>query len=143
MASVIAKYVKRVYPNVRKVFCVGMQSMRECLEAEGIEVLGADREVTRSGDDSEIQFSSETYEGYELDPEVGAVVYGIDFGFNHTKLCLATLYLNELKVPLIATNDDAAALIKGKYMPGAGAVLQSILATTGLKKGSCPSTTSL
>ena len=43
MASVIAKYVKRVYPNVRKVFCVGMQSMRECLEAEGIEVLGSDR----------------------------------------------------------------------------------------------------
>lgn len=36
--------------------------MRECLEAEGIEVLGADREVTRIGcDDSDIQFSSETY----------------------------------------------------------------------------------
>ncbi len=69
-------------------------------------------------------------------------MYGIDFSFGHAKLCLASLYLNELKVPLIASNDDATALIHGRYMPGAGCVLQSILAATNLKKGSNPSSTS-
>ena len=74
------------------------------------------------------------FDSYQLDEEVGAVIYGIDFSFNHSKLCLAALYLNVLKVPLIVSNDDATALIKGKLFPGAGAILQSILAATGLKK---------
>ena len=39
-------------------------------------------------------------------------------------------------MPLIATNDDASGLIKGKHFPGAGALLQSIVTASGLKKGS-------
>ena len=42
MASVMGKYVKRKYPCVRKAFVIGMKSMRDSLEAEGIEVIGAD-----------------------------------------------------------------------------------------------------
>ena len=44
MASVIAKYVKRKFPDVRKVFCIGMGSIRKALEAEGIHVIGADQD---------------------------------------------------------------------------------------------------
>ena len=70
----------------------------------------------------------------ELDTDVGAVVYGMDFYFNYNKLLLASLYLNELKVPLIVTNDDASALIRNRLMPGCGAGLEALLATTKLKR---------
>ena len=49
---------------------------------------------------------------------------------------LASLYLNELKVPLIVTNNDSTALIRGRYFPGAGAILQSITTACNLKTGS-------
>lgn len=59
------------------------------------------------------------------------------------KLQIGSLYLNEAKVPLIVTNDDATALIGGHYMPGAGATLQSLLAASGLKRGSTHASSSL
>ena len=52
------------------------------------------------------------------------------------KLQLSSLYINEKKVPLIATNGDLTALIGDYYMPGNGAVLQSLLQATGLNYGS-------
>ena len=42
MARVMAQYVRRTYPQVRKALVIGMKAMREMLEAEGIEVLGAE-----------------------------------------------------------------------------------------------------
>ena len=44
-ASVVSKYVRKKYPNVRKVFAIGMKSLRDSLEAEGIEVIGADQHI--------------------------------------------------------------------------------------------------
>jgi len=36
MANMVPKYVKCKFPGVKKVFCVGMRSIRDALEAEGI-----------------------------------------------------------------------------------------------------------
>ena len=135
----MAKYIKRKYPDVRKVFAVGSKAIRQALEAESIEVVGADVDVIPPDQN----FGNKEFEIYELDPEIGAVVYGIDYGFNNAKLCIASLYLNEMKVPLIVSNDDANALIYGHFMPGAGAALQSILTATDLRKGSHPRSTSI
>ena len=33
------------------------------------------------------------FDNYELDPDVGAVVFGLDFSFTHQKLLLASLYV--------------------------------------------------
>ena len=41
-AAVLGKYVKLKYPEVKKAFVVGMASLRESIESQGIEVLGAD-----------------------------------------------------------------------------------------------------
>ena len=79
MASSTAKYVARKYPSVRKVFAIGMRSVRECLQAEGIEVIGADQPVLPPGE----ELSIESFDSYEIDRSVGAVVYGIDFSFTH------------------------------------------------------------
>ena len=61
-------------------------------------------------------------------------MYGMDYYFDYNKLCLASLYLNELKVPLIVTNDDGNALIRKRILPGCGAGLEAILATSKLKR---------
>ena len=132
MADVLAKYLKKKFPEVRKVFAIGLKSMRDSLEAQGVEVLGADQPVIPE----EIELSAEEFESLELDHDVGAVVYGADFYFNYNKILLASLYLNELKVPLIVTNDDSSALIRNRLMPGAGAGLAAILAMTKLERGS-------
>jgi ribonucleotide monophosphatase NagD (HAD superfamily) len=49
----------------------------------------------------------EEFENYKLDPEIKAVVVGLDTQFTYTKLCLASLYINTGKAKFIATNDDA------------------------------------
>ena len=42
--------------------------------------------------------------------------------------------MNELKVPFVATNDDARALVRGRYWPTEGANLEGILTSTFLKR---------
>lgn len=78
-ASIVAEYVKRVYPNVRKVFVVGMKSLRTTLEAAGIEVIGADQVVVPH----DCEFTMDMFDTYQVDPDVGAVIYGIDMSFTH------------------------------------------------------------
>ena len=75
----------------------------------------------------------EAYDNYELDPDIGAVVLGLDTSFNATKLQLATLYINEQKAKLIVTNADQFIPLKGMRYPGNGSLLASILLTTSLK----------
>ena len=78
-ASVISKYVVRKYPNVRKVFCIGMKSVRDSLEGEGIEVIGADQHIFPP----DVEVSETEFDNYQLDPDVGAVVFGLDMSFTH------------------------------------------------------------
>ena len=42
MATVTSKYIKRKLPEVRKVFVIGFKAIRDSLEEQGIEVIGAD-----------------------------------------------------------------------------------------------------
>ena len=137
-ASLVSKYVVRKYPNVRKVFVIGEKTLRESLEAEGLEVIGADEHIFPP----ETPMSMYQFESYEVDREVGAVVYGLDFSFTSSKLCLASLYLQELGVPLIVTNDDRGTMVKGRLYPGAGSALQSIVTACKLRKGSKHDSTS-
>ena len=75
MASVIAKYITREYPQVKKVFVVGMSSMRQSLEAAGLEVIGADHDILNP----DVIIDEQAFDNLEIDQDVGAVVYGIDF----------------------------------------------------------------
>ena len=139
MASVMPKYVKSKYSNVKKAFVIGMSSMREQVEAHGIKVVGADQHII---DPREIMTEAK-YDNYELDPMIDAVIFGLDSELTHQKICLASLYIQERGVPLIVANGDKLALINGLYMPGSGSVLQAILIATGLKEGSQAGSTSL
>ena len=41
-AATAGKYLKRKYPDVRKAFVIGERSLRDSIEAEGVEVIGAE-----------------------------------------------------------------------------------------------------
>lgn len=78
-ASVVSKYIVRKYPEVRKVFAVGMKTVRDSLEAEGIEVIGAEKHVLSP----DVDVTEIDYDNMKLDDDVGAVVYGLDTSFTH------------------------------------------------------------
>ena len=77
MAKVIAKFIKKKHPNVKKVFAVSQKAIRTSLEAEGIEVIGGDQVIIPH--DTEID--EIMFDNYQLETDVGAVVYGSDFAF--------------------------------------------------------------
>ena len=81
--------------------------------------MGADQDII----DKFKVIDCEDYAKIELDKDVGAVVFGIDYSFNINKLHLATLYINELKARLIVTNPDHFTLINGRRMPGNGCLV--------------------
>ena len=63
------------------------------------------------------------YDSYELDPAVEAVIVGIDPEWTHQKICLASLYIQERKVPLIVSSYDMVGMVNGRNLPGDGALL--------------------
>ena len=68
-----------------------------------------------------------SFENYVLDPEVGAVVMGNDTSFTMSKLCIASLYINQQNCKFVLTNTDKFTLINGRQFPGTGTLLQGIL----------------
>ena len=75
--------------------------------------------------------SLDEFEAYQLDPEIQAVVVGLDTEFTYSKLCIASLYIHTGKAKFIATNDDPYDMVNGRKMPAAGAMVQSIKYTLG------------
>jgi ribonucleotide monophosphatase NagD (HAD superfamily) len=71
----------------------------------------------------------DTFENYVLDPEVGAVVVGADFEWTFSKVCIASLYINELKTKLLVTNPDKFTRANGRKFPSCGTVLECLLIT--------------
>ena len=59
------------------------------------------------------------------------MIVGLDTAFTYAKLCIASLYINTAGAKFIATNDDAYDMVKGRKMPTAGALLESIKYTLG------------
>jgi ribonucleotide monophosphatase NagD (HAD superfamily) len=86
-AKILAQCIPK---DVRKVFLVGMKSLREELEEKGITVLGGDQDYAEKMPKAGM---TEWFENFEVDKEVGAVVVGMDTSFNYEKLCIASLYL--------------------------------------------------
>ena len=66
---------------------VGMQSICEEFSKVGIETVGGENELI----DDSVTF--ENFLTQEVDPEVQAVVVGLDTKFNYLKLALASLYI--------------------------------------------------
>ena len=64
---------------------------------------------------------------YKHDPDVGAVLCGLDLAINYTKLCKAFQYLTRNPGCLfLATNGDSTYPVAGGTLPGAGALWSTL-----------------
>ena len=120
-AYIAAQYLKEKCPDINKVRVIGMNSIRKELKEVGIESVGG--QDLEGYDDGKMDFSQ--FEKASVDPEIMAVVVGLDTEFTYSKLALASLYI-QAGAKFIATNDDAYDNINGRKMPGAGAMVYSI-----------------
>ncbi|KAF8876064.1 HAD-like domain-containing protein [Infundibulicybe gibba] len=103
-------------PQSKKVYVIGMSGLEEELKAEGIAYAGG----TSPEDCTLDPFS---LSDFTLDPDVAAVVCGLDTNITYTKLSKAFQYLTRNPgCQFIATNEDKKYPRPGGFLPGAGAV---------------------
>ena len=115
-AYAAALYISSILrlPKSQKVYVVGTYGLEEELVEEGISFIGG----TDPQDNIIGPFS---LDNFVPDPDVGAVVCGLDKNINYTKLSKALQYL--LKgCAFIATNEDSTFPSEHGLLPGAGSI---------------------
>ncbi|KAI9300190.1 HAD-like domain-containing protein [Cunninghamella echinulata] len=118
-AFATASYLKNVlhFPQDKKVYIIGMSGITEELAHEGIKSCGAEA-------DSGILDNDPVPD----DPEVGAVVVGLDTQVNYKKYAKAFSYLTRNpNCHFIATNEDTTFPIHGSLYPGAGSIASPLV----------------
>ncbi|KAI8390862.1 HAD-like domain-containing protein [Radiomyces spectabilis] len=118
-AFATATYLKNVvkFPADKKVYIVGMSGIKEELAAVGIRSFGA-------GEDSGLLDD----EPVPDDPEVGAVVFGLDTQINFKKYQKAFAYLyRNPDCHFILTNSDTTFPNHGTIMPGCGSMVMPLI----------------
>ena len=125
-AYYIANILK--FPADKKAYVCGMKGICDELEEQGIRYFGGPSDDDNFGDMTDILDEA------KADPEVGAVVFGLDLNINYKKYCKAFTYLhNNPDCHFIATNSDSTfPASEGVLFPGAGSLL-SVL-THSLKR---------
>ncbi|RUS17126.1 HAD-like domain-containing protein [Endogone sp. FLAS-F59071] len=124
-AYAAAVYLKNVvaFPPEKKVYIIGQAGIQEELAAEGIRHSGA-------GDDNE-NMQEMDFSSIKPDPEVGAVLCGIDFHINYKKYAKAHTYLTKNPGCLfLLTNDDSTFPTEIGIFPGAGAISSTLITST-------------
>lgn len=113
-ATLSALYVKQKLPHCKKVKCIGMKPLKDELKSHGLEVVEDNLDRFSSG------ISSEQLDQIKIDPEVGAVVQGLDQAITYAKLAVASLYIQS-GAKWITTNEDPHGVTaKGLRCPGNG-----------------------
>jgi len=107
-------------PKNKKVYVIGMEGLEQELREEGITPLGG----TDPADNTLTPFDLSSF---TLDPDVAAVVCGLDLGINYTKLSKAFQYLTRNPgCYFIATNEDSTYPSVNGFLPGAGSLSASL-----------------
>jgi len=113
-----AVYISSVIklPKDKKVYVIGMTGIEEELREEGVSFIGG----TDPADCTVQPFS---LANFTLDPDVAAVLCGLDTTINYTKLSKAFQYLTRNPgCHFLVTNEDSTYPIADGLLPGAGAV---------------------
>ena len=113
---------------------LGESGVEAELRAEAVRFVGgADPALRR--DMEQLDFS-DIAAGKGLDPEVGAVLVGLDFHINYLKLSLAFAYLQR-GAKLLATNLDSTLPNSHALFPGGGSIGAPLTLMTGIEPLSC------
>ncbi|XP_006455120.1 hypothetical protein AGABI2DRAFT_187568 [Agaricus bisporus var. bisporus H97] len=112
-AYAAAVYISSVIklPKEKKVYVIGQAGLEEELRDEGVSFLGGT-------DPADNTLESFKLENFTLDPDVAAVVCGLDTRINYTKLSKAFQYLTRNPGCLfIATNVRTKSVAKPPFCP--------------------------
>jgi len=122
-----ALYLKKTLSPKGKVYLVGNEAMQKQLESFGITCFGV-------GPDSAVTSQSvpEILE-LPLDPDVEAVLVGMDGHISFTKLIKAASYLADPKCKFVATNEDNKMPFPGHkhVIIGTGVIVDSVISASG------------
>lgn len=127
-----AVYVRdflKLQPGKDKIWVLGESGITEELEAMGYEALGgADPRLNEPFDAKTSPFLKDG-----LDPNVRAVIAGLDHEVNYHRLAVTLQYLREGedKVTFIGTNIDSTFPQKDYILPGAGSIIASAAWASG------------
>ncbi|KXN83812.1 4-nitrophenylphosphatase [Leucoagaricus sp. SymC.cos] len=117
-AYAAAVYISSVVklPKDKKVYVIGQAGLEEELQDEGIAFIGGT-------DPKDNTLNSFDLADFTLDPDVAAVVCGLDTQINYTKLSKAFQFLTRNPDCLfIATNEDSTYPSANGLLPGAGSI---------------------
>ncbi|KAL7644442.1 UNVERIFIED_CONTAM: hypothetical protein RMT77_005274 [Armadillidium vulgare] len=129
-ATTTAQYLKSISFK-KKIYVIGSQELAEELQSLGFCCVGPMEEnygishllaTTQNGD-------------LDIDPEVGAVVVGLDGGFNYGKIFKASCYLTNPDCIFLACNVEKKHHIDNTnyYLPIDGVLVHAIESATGRK----------
>ncbi|GMM37798.1 4-nitrophenylphosphatase [Saccharomycopsis crataegensis] len=131
-AYATAVYLDKVmkFDHTKKVWVLGGQGVHDELTELGIQSIGGtDPELDKPfSDDSKF---------LKLDPEVGAVIAGLDTSINYHRLSITLQYLLDPNVIFMATNIDSTFPSHGKILPGAGSIIESAIYSSGRQPTVC------
>jgi phosphoglycolate/pyridoxal phosphate phosphatase family len=119
-ASYLAvSYIKLVYPEIKKIYIIGMKPPVDDALELGLQVVG--------GPDHNNKFieSDEDFLHIPVEDDIDGVLVAFDFGFNYYKLAYASLCIQK-GAKLFATNEDAFDNIGQYNLPRAGCALKAL-----------------
>ncbi|XP_074592939.1 glycerol-3-phosphate phosphatase-like isoform X2 [Brevipalpus obovatus] len=124
----VALYLKNL-PFTGKAFCLGNPTLCEELEKSGIKL------VSQKNDENYIHEDRLEYDRIKIDPEVEAVIVGMDYHLNVVKMIKACSYAKQVEPHLlIATNKDSTfPAAGGLIVPGTGSYIELIENVSGRK----------
>jgi phosphoglycolate/pyridoxal phosphate phosphatase family enzyme len=117
--------------STHKVFMIGNDALQKELENVGFEVLSVSESASPVLEEHEF-----TSAARNLDPDVKAVVVGMDTSFSYRKMAIASLYLQNGR-KFIATNPDSADRVPGGFYPEVGSLVAAIEMASGVKPTVC------
>ncbi|XP_053204237.1 chronophin-like [Panonychus citri] len=119
-----------------KVFCLGTPILRKEIESAGFTVIPPSSDTNENVEDAKlVKMDHIDYELIKIDPQVGAVVIGMDYGLSNVKMIRACTYVSKVDSKcIICTNTDFTFPGPGGIViPGTGSYVELIEHVTGKK----------
>lgn len=117
---ITAEYLRKFHPEIRKVYVVGKDGIKQELEIAGLEI----EELEDFEEHSDK--SSEILKNFDRNREIGAVVVSFDESFSFKKVMLSSMLLERKECLFIATNNNPYLMVEGKKHPGVGPLIAAI-----------------
>ncbi|ODV85742.1 hypothetical protein CANARDRAFT_27836 [[Candida] arabinofermentans NRRL YB-2248] len=115
-------------PKDKKIWVLGQSGIEDELKEVGYTTIGG----TDPRLNEPLNLNDPNSMIFNLDPDVGAVIAGLDLNMNYHKMSLTLQYLlQKPELPFIATNIDSTYPSKGLKLAGAGSVIESVAFAAG------------